>query len=43
MYRFAPPASLPLWYSLYGFLEIPTQLLWLLLLYLDSVVGLIRQ
>lgn len=43
MYRFAPPACLPLWYSLYGFLVIPMQLLWLLHLCLDSVVGLIRQ
>lgn len=43
MYRFAPPASLPLLYSRYGFPAIPMQLPWLLLLYLDSVVALIRQ
>lgn len=43
MYRFAPPAYLPLWYSLCGFLAIPMQLPWLLLLCLDLAVGLIRQ
>jgi hypothetical protein len=42
MYRFAPPVYLLPWYSLYGLQDIPMQLPWLLLLCLDSVVGLKR-